>query len=366
MALRSDVLRITRALNWVGALALALGIVIVVWALWWTSGVDDFRTAVIVAALGFGLPSIVALTLAWMLDPLAQTERIPRRRDGATPVEPSARSTRAAPAAWMTFLRYVAAVGAVVLAVLLRKWLDPIFGDSVPFITFYIAVVTAAWVGGFGPAALATVLCMLVAWRWILDGASDVPRNQLGNVVAMGVFAATALAVGGITSAMRATSAGARRFAEETALRTAEFKSVEEELRRERDRIRVILDSIGDAVITTDVEGRITFMNPAAQTLTGWLPRDALGRALDAVVALRDASTREPLDLIAKRGASNPGTDKSRTAILVDRLRNEIPVSDRVAPIVDAKGASLGHVIVFRFDRDGRPVSPIAIEDASS
>ena len=51
MALQSDVRRITRALNWIGAAALGLGLLVVVWALWFTRGVDDFRTAVIVAAL---------------------------------------------------------------------------------------------------------------------------------------------------------------------------------------------------------------------------------------------------------------------------------------------------------------------------
>ena len=90
MAYHSDVQRITRALNWIGAGALGFGILVVVWALWWTRGVDDFRTAVIVAALGFGLPSLVALTLAWLLDPLLESERaaaiptscVPSRRRG--------------------------------------------------------------------------------------------------------------------------------------------------------------------------------------------------------------------------------------------------------------------------------------------
>jgi hypothetical protein len=68
----NDIQRITRALNWVGAVALVLGMVVVMWALWGTHGVDDFRTAVIIAALGFGLPSVVALALAWLLDPLTE------------------------------------------------------------------------------------------------------------------------------------------------------------------------------------------------------------------------------------------------------------------------------------------------------
>src|SRR5205085_7429024 len=85
MAYQSDVQRITRALNWIGAGALGFGIIVVVWALWWTRGVEDFRTAVIVAALGFGLPSLVALTLAWLLDPLLDAEHAHRASSATHP-----------------------------------------------------------------------------------------------------------------------------------------------------------------------------------------------------------------------------------------------------------------------------------------
>src|SRR5690242_17743821 len=152
MAYQSDVQRITRALNWIGACALGIGILIVVWALWWTRGVDDFRTAVIVAALGFGLPSLVALTLAWLLDPLLESER------AAAIAAPPARAEKSEKLRfgfydWPATFRYLAAVAAVGLSAVLRMWLHPVLGDSVPYITFFLGVALAAWIGGFGPSA---------------------------------------------------------------------------------------------------------------------------------------------------------------------------------------------------------------------
>ena len=130
MAYNSDVQRITRALNWIGAGALGSGIVVVVWALWWTRGVDDFRTAVIVAALGFGLPSLVALTLAWLLDPLLDGER------GAALAAPPRDSNEPARLRfgfydWPALFRYLAAIVAVGLSAVLRLWLYPVLGDTV-------------------------------------------------------------------------------------------------------------------------------------------------------------------------------------------------------------------------------------------
>src|SRR5205814_2049922 len=272
------------ALNWIGAGALGFGIIVVVWALWWTRGVEDFRTAVIVAALGFGLPSLVALTLAWLLDPLLDAEHAHRASSATHPdVTPRVRFGFYD---WPAAFRYLAAALAVGLSAALRVWLYPVLGDSVPYITFFLAVALAAWIGGFGPAALAVALSIAIAWRWTLAGSDDLPPYQLAQVVSIGVFAATALAIGVITSAMRATAAEAERLSAVTQVRNAELQSIEAELRHERDRIKVTLEAIDEAVITTDIDGCITFLNPSAERLTGWSLRDAEGVPLPKVMEL--------------------------------------------------------------------------------
>jgi PAS domain S-box-containing protein len=350
MAFHSDVQRITRSLNWIGAGALVLGIVVVVWALWWTRGVDDFRTAVIIAALGFGLPSLAALTLAWMLDPLTQAEGVPGVSLPA-PVLPKLMYRGMFD--WPVAMGYVAAVVAVVIAALMRVALNPLLGESVPFITFFLAVAVAAWIGGFGPSALATALGIVIAWRWQLQSDGDLPPNQLTNVVAIGIFAATALAIGGIAATMRATAAEADRLSAESEVRNAELRAIESELRHERDRIRVTLESIGDAVITTDADGAVAFLNPAAERLTGWRLRNARGAAMEKVVEVIDAYTGERTTLLSGEGELT--RIGSPNFVLVDRKGGEHRVDGTVAPIVDERGERQGHVVVFRDVPPPRP-----------
>jgi PAS domain S-box-containing protein len=347
MAYHSDVQRITRALNWIGAGALGSGILVVVWALWWTRGVDDFRTAVIVAALGFGLPSLVALTLAWLLDPLLDSERAAATEAPPPDTEKPAR-LRFGFYDWPAIFRYFAAVVAVGLSALLRVWLHPVLGDAVPYITFFLGVALAAWVGGFGPSALAVAISIVIAWRWTLQGSSDLPPYQLAQVVSIGVFAATAIAIGVITSAMRATAAEAERLSAVTQVRNAELQSIEVELRHERDRIKVTLEAIDEAVITTDTEGLITFLNPAAERLTGWRLRDARGVPLMKVMELVDEKTskRAPLPMDRSTGDVRPGAPPS--ILLVDRQGKRHPIEDSAAPIVSTGGEPIGHVVVFR------------------
>ena len=348
MAYHSDVQRITRALNWIGAGALGFGILVVVWALWWTRGVDDFRTAVIVAALGFGLPSLVALTLAWLLDPLLESER-------AAAIPPTPVVSTEKPVGlrfgfydWPALFRYLAAVLAVGLSAVLRMWLHPVLGDSVPFITFFLGVALAAWIGGFGPSALAVVISIAIAWRWTLQSDSDLPPYQLAQVVTIGVFAATALAIGVITSAMRATAAEAERLSAVTQVRNAELQSIEAELRHERDRIKVTLEAIDEAVITTDTDGLVTFLNPSAERLTGWRLRDARGVPLLKIMELVDERTgkRAALPMDRRAGDAKPGAMPS--ILLVDRNGKRYPIEDSAAPIVSTGGEPVGHVVVFR------------------
>jgi PAS domain S-box-containing protein len=344
MAYQSDVQRITRALNWIGAGALGCGITVVVWALWWTRGVDDFRTAVIVAALGFGLPSLVALTLAWLLDPLLDPERV----GIAAPVSDADKGPlRFGFYDWPAIFRYLAAIVAVGLSAGLRIWLHPLLGDSVPYITFFLGVALAAWIGGFGPSALAVALSIAIAWQWTLQGAGALPPYQLGNVVSIGVFAATALAIGVITSAMRATAVEAERLSAVTQVRNAELQSIEAELRRERDRIKVTLDAIDDAVITTDIDGCITFLNPSAERLTGWRLHDAQGVPLSKVMELVDEKSRAKvaLPMIRRR----PDAARALQSImLIDRNGKQHPIEDSAAAIIGGEGDQIGHVVVFR------------------
>lgn len=134
------------------------------------------------------------------------------------------------------------------------------------------------------------------------------------------------------------------------ALRYAiERKTMEEALFVEKERAQVTLNSIGDAVVCTDMSGNITFLNFVAEKMTGWAWQEAAGRPMLEVLQILDAGSREP--------APHPinvavGVDRtvrlSSNCILVRRDGFETPIEDSVAPIHDREGKETGAVIIFR------------------
>lgn len=120
--------------------------------------------------------------------------------------------------------------------------------------------------------------------------------------------------------------------------------------RRLRDRERwfsTTLRSIGDAVISTDATGRVSFMNPVAESLTGWRSEQAQGRPLSEVLRLVDEYSRAAVENPIAR-ALREGRVVNVNANLVRNNGKERPIADSAAPIVDEKGDVVGAVIVFR------------------
>jgi diguanylate cyclase (GGDEF)-like protein/PAS domain S-box-containing protein len=124
---------------------------------------------------------------------------------------------------------------------------------------------------------------------------------------------------------------------------------LENSLAAEKERLRVTLLSIGDAVISTGVDGCINFLNPVAEELTGWSNAEATGRPLAHVLELLDADTRLP----RRRPSGDLPSDvavESADGVALLRARNgdERVVEDSAAPIRDARGKVCGAVVVFR------------------
>jgi diguanylate cyclase (GGDEF)-like protein/PAS domain S-box-containing protein len=134
------------------------------------------------------------------------------------------------------------------------------------------------------------------------------------------------------------------------ALRYAvERKNMQEALFDEKERAQVTLNSIGDAVICTDVLGNITFLNPVAQRMTGWSQGEAAGRPMAEVFRILGATSREtspnPMEMaLGQNGIINVPSN----CILIQRDGFEIPIDATVAPIHDREGRATGVVIVFR------------------
>jgi PAS domain S-box-containing protein len=118
-------------------------------------------------------------------------------------------------------------------------------------------------------------------------------------------------------------------------------KRAEDELEEERDRLRVTLASIGDAVITTDTEGRIAFLNGVAESLTGWANADAVGRPLDAVFNIMNEATRQPVESPAIRALRERViVGLANHTVLIRKDGTERPIDDSAAPVRDGGGPS--------------------------
>jgi diguanylate cyclase (GGDEF)-like protein/PAS domain S-box-containing protein len=134
------------------------------------------------------------------------------------------------------------------------------------------------------------------------------------------------------------------------ALRYAvERKITEEALFVEKERAQVTLNSIGDAVICTDISGSITFLNFVAEKMTGWPRKEAAGRPIAEVLRILDDASREATpDPMEMAVGQNRTVHLPSNCILLRRDGLEIPIEDSVAPIHDREGQATGAVIVFR------------------
>jgi diguanylate cyclase (GGDEF)-like protein/PAS domain S-box-containing protein len=127
----------------------------------------------------------------------------------------------------------------------------------------------------------------------------------------------------------------------------------------EEDRAQVTLESIGDAVISTDGVGKVTFLNAVAERLTGWVVAKARGRPIDEVFKILDATTRESVthSLPSLTGEQHRPGHLPGCCILIRRDGGEIYIEDSAAPIHGRDGKATGSVIVFRDVSEARRVA---------
>jgi PAS domain S-box-containing protein len=136
--------------------------------------------------------------------------------------------------------------------------------------------------------------------------------------------------------------------ANQTAL-VLQRSGAERAVHHERERLRVTLASIGDAVITTDTGGRIDSMNVVAQELTGWPLGEAKGRPLDAVFQIVNEFTRQSAENPAERALREGRVvGLANHTLLIAKDGTQRPIDDSAAPIRDAQGGVAGVVLVFR------------------
>jgi len=142
----------------------------------------------------------------------------------------------------------------------------------------------------------------------------------------------------------------ARRRAEQALLEAHEALGRKtEELQQQREWFQVTLSSIGDAVITTDIQARVTYLNPVAEVLTGWSTAEAIGQPLEAVFNIVNEDTglsvENPVRRVLKEGIV---VGLANHTALVRRDGTVAAIEDSAAPIRDLQGTLVGSVMVFR------------------
>lgn len=223
-------------------------------------------------------------------------------------------------------LRYGAAVLAVLLGWLVREALTPSIGpNALPFITFFPVVAWATWYGGFGPGLLSIALSALVSdWFYF----EPLQSLRLENPIA---FVGFPVAAGLIFVAIQAMHRAQRK------------------LSQTHDTLDTTLRSIGDGVIVTDARGRVTFLNPEGERLTGWSMAGALSRPLTEVFQIVHEVTRaeveNPVFRAMREGAV---TGLANHTLLLNKTGSERSIDDSAAPIRDSEGQVVGSVLVFR------------------
>ena len=223
---------------------------------------------------------------------------------------------------------YALGMIALALVVLLRWLLDPVLGDALPLVTLYGAVAAAVWLGGYRPAILVAILGYLTCHYLFIPPRGHLDFSHIATVVGLVAFLFTCGLIIVFGEATRASH-----------LRASE----------RRELLRVTLQSIGDAVITTDTDGRITYLNKVAESITGWPDAEAVGQSLEKVFHIVNEPTRQPVENPAKK-ALREGVvvGLANHTVLIRKDGSECPVHDSAAPIRDDEGNVSGCVLIFR------------------
>ncbi len=120
------------------------------------------------------------------------------------------------------------------------------------------------------------------------------------------------------------------------------------QLQSERERLQVTLTSIADGVVSTDADGRITFLNPAAERISGWPKDEAVGQPVDKVLIILDETTQEKRGSTTFRAIDLDDPHHSGN-ILLRRYDGELlPIEEHAAPLRDSRGQNQGAVVTFR------------------
>ncbi len=228
------------------------------------------------------------------------------------------------------------ALAATAGAFVLRMAFTPLIGPTtVPFDTFFLAVLVAAWFGGLWAGILSTVVSALASVYFFAEPGRSMLIHNRHDQLSLLIFIAVGLCV--------ALLAHSQNLALDRAERAENAERVE------RRRFETTLSSIGDAVLATDAAGCVTFANKVALALVCGSEADVLGTHIEDVFRIINEFTREKVESPVVR-VLRQGTvvGLANHTLLIARDGTEVPIDDSAAPIRGSAGEMVGVVLVFR------------------
>jgi PAS domain S-box-containing protein len=256
---------------------------------------------------------------------------------------------------------YALALAATLAVLLVRAQLTSLMAHRPLIILFVLPITLSAVLGGVGPGLVATLVAAVGADLLIFEPigfgiSAPIDTVQLGLLVAVGVLISV------LTEGLHR----ARRRAEDARALAAYgllLRVLSERLERAQRQVQegqalqsAILTSVGDAVIATDQQGRVTSLNARAEQLTGWCDAEAVGRPLPDVLRILHGQTRAPvLDPARQVLATSERVGLPADAVLIARDYRKLPIQGSGAPVRLGDGSPVGVVLVFRDDPAANP-----------
>jgi PAS domain S-box-containing protein len=221
-------------------------------------------------------------------------------------------------------LRYGLPVASFAFVILVAFAIRHFFALSLdPTLLLIVILIASAWYGGRGPGLLVLLIYELTI-HYFTAPQSLTLKFVLLMINRLLLFLSLVLFVSSRRNAQR-------------------------RLQEQSEQLRVSLASIGDAVIATDINGLITFMNPTAEALTGWTGEQAANKPLAEVFHIINEFTRKPVENpVAKVLREGKTVGLANHTVLIARDGREIPIDDSGAPIRSTQGALSGVILVFR------------------
>ncbi len=228
--------------------------------------------------------------------------------------------------------RYAVAVAATAIPIALHAALAPLWGPDLSLITFYAAVMVSAWLGGMGPALLATLLSAAAAYLWM--PATGPPAGLFGKAASLGLFIGLgvliSILVGALHRARARLTDNARALQNQTATSPEDAEAL--------NRLAAIVRSSDDAIISKTLEGKITTWNEAATRMFGWTAEEAIGKSIALIIPHDRLREEEMVLSMIRRGEP---IEHFRT-VRVHKHGKLLQISLTVSPVRNAAGEVVG------------------------